>query len=149
MNPSISVQIICQQYYIPSKKKLVLWTSHVLEKIQPYAELNIRITDEEEARLLNKTWRNKNYATNVLSFTHDLIPHIRPKPIGDIVICAPVINEEATRQQKPKDAHWAHIIIHGTLHLLGFDHAQQDEAIKMEALEIELMSQLGYPNPYP
>lgn len=111
-------------------------------------EISIRIVDREESRTLNGQYRGKPTPTNILSFPADFPPGVDAPLLGDLAICAPVIEQEAEQQQKPPEAHWAHMVIHGTLHLLGYDHIEAGDAHKMEALEIALLDQLGYPNPY-
>lgn len=107
-----------------------------------------RIVDEDEGRALNRQWRELDYATNVLSFPADLPEDIGPAFLGDIVLCAPVIEREATEQGKRLADHWAHMIIHGVLHLRGFDHISADQARIMEDREIELLHKLGISDPY-
>jgi len=111
-------------------------------------ELTIRLVDAEEGRSLNHNYRGKDYATNVLSFPADLPPELDLPLLGDLVICVPVVAREATEQQKPLNAHWAHMVIHGCLHLLGYDHIDDADADEMEALERELLAQLGIADPY-
>jgi len=111
-------------------------------------ELTIRIVDEAESKQLNETWRQCPKPTNVLSFPFDSPPGVELPLIGDIVICAPLVALEATEQHKSLVAHWAHLVIHGTLHLLGYDHIDETQAQIMEQLEINLLHDLGYPNPY-
>jgi probable rRNA maturation factor len=106
-------------------------------------ELTLRITDEAESRALNHRYRGRDYATNVLSF-----PYQEPGMLGDLVLCAPVVAREAKAQGKPLRAHWAHLVIHGCLHLLGYDHEQSQAAEKMEKLEIRILRNLGFANPY-
>ncbi len=111
------------------------------------SELTIRIVDEEEMKELNMRWRGIDNSTNVLSFpAGDNI--IAPELLGDIAICAPVIEKEAIEQNKSQDAHWAHMVIHGVLHLLGYDHTNNDDAEIMESLEIKILNTLNFPNPY-
>lgn len=112
------------------------------------AEISLRIVDEAEITELNRNYRGKDYATNVLSFPADLPPELNLPHLGDIVICAGVVEQEAVAQRKTPEAHWAHMIVHGTLHLLGYDHLDDDEADAMEQLEIDILSSLNYPNPY-
>ncbi len=111
-------------------------------------ELTIRIVDETESRQLNETWRKCQGATNVLSFPFQCPPGIKVPLLGDIIICAPLVVREAKQQHKSLDAHWAHLVIHGTLHLLGYDHLEEVQAQRMEHLEIQALHHLGYPNPY-
>ena len=110
--------------------------------------LNLRIVDEPEGRELNRRWRERDYATNVLSFPADLPDAVGIHLLGDIVICAPVVEREAAEQGKPVHEHFAHLLIHGILHLRGFDHISARQAEVMEAREIRLLADLGIGNPY-
>jgi len=110
--------------------------------------ITIRIVDVAEAKQLNETWRHGNGPTNVLSFPFDYPPGVDISLLGDIVICAPLVAKEATEQHKSHNAHWAHLVIHGTLHLLGYDHIEEPQAQIMENIEIRILHKLGYPNPY-
>ncbi len=112
------------------------------------AELAIRIVDAEEGRTLNRDYRGKDYATNVLSFPAELPPGLRSPLIGDLAICAPVVLREAAEQAKPPRHHWAHLTVHGVLHLLGHDHIEDAEAEAMEALETRILARLGIADPY-
>ena len=112
------------------------------------AELTIRLVNEAEITELNHTYRNNNKATNVLSFPADLPEHIDIPLLGDMIICPSVVKREATEQHKALSSHWAHMVIHGTLHLLGYDHINEREAEEMENLEIQLLAGLGIDNPY-
>lgn len=103
----------------------------------------MRFVDEDEGRRLNQDYRGKDYATNVLTFVYDPSP-----PTGDIVLCAPVIAREAVEQGKPLEAHYAHMVVHGMLHLQGYDHEHADEATAMEAVESFILRRLGHPDPY-
>jgi probable rRNA maturation factor len=106
------------------------------------------LVDEPESRALNERYRGKDRPTNVLSFPAELPEELDIPLLGDIVICAPLVAEEASSQGKPVEAHWAHLVVHGVLHLLGHDHQLESEAREMEALEVELLASLGFPNPY-
>lgn len=108
----------------------------------------MRIVDEGEIAALNERWRSKRGATNVLSFPFDGDHSLAPGLLGDIVICAPVVRREAEEQHKSMEAHWAHMVVHGTLHLQGHDHINAEEAKEMETLEIRILQSLGYTNPY-
>jgi probable rRNA maturation factor len=109
-------------------------------------ELTLRFVDAEEGRLLNRTYRGKDYATNVLTFAY--AEHADDPVTGDIVICCPVIEKEAAEQGKPLEAHYAHMIVHGTLHAQGYDHEVEDEAREMETLETDILGGLGFAEPY-
>ncbi|GAB2540227.1 rRNA maturation RNase YbeY [Rhodanobacter koreensis] len=112
------------------------------------AELAIRIVDADEGRTLNRDYRGKDYATNVLSFPAELPPGVALPLLGDLAICAPVVLREAAEQGKAARDHWAHLTIHGVLHLLGYDHMEDTEAEAMEALETRILADLGIADPY-
>lgn len=125
------------------------WCELALRQRSADSEMTIRLIDEAEGRELNHTYRHKDYATNVLSFPADVPDDLLDIPLlGDLVICVPVVEREAAEQGKALQAHWAHLVIHGCLHLLGYDHIEDDEAEEMEALERELLAELGHPDPY-
>lgn len=133
---------------VPSAAAFRRWVAAALAGRTPHAAVDVRVVGSREARTLNRTWRGRDYATNVLSFPIDL-PQVTGLPLlGDIVLCAPVVKREARAQHKQARAHWAHLVVHGTLHLLGYDHEQPAEAAVMEATEIEILARLGYDNPY-
>lgn len=134
---------------LPSEAQLRRWCELALRQRTADSELTIRLVDEAEGRELNHTWRHKDYATNVLSFPADVPDGLLDIPLlGDLVICVPVVEREATEQAKTREAHWAHLVIHGCLHLLGYDHIDEAEAEEMESLERELLAELGHPDPY-
>ncbi|GAB1619205.1 rRNA maturation RNase YbeY [Pseudomonas sp. NGC7] len=125
------------------------WCELALRQRSADSEMTIRLVDEAEGRELNNTYRHKDYATNVLSFPADVPDDLLDIPLlGDLVICVAVVEREAAEQGKILEAHWAHLVIHGCLHLLGYDHIDDDEAEEMEALERELLAELGHPDPY-
>ncbi|MBF8732281.1 rRNA maturation RNase YbeY [Pseudomonas guariconensis] len=125
------------------------WCELALRQRTADSEMTIRLVDEPEGRELNRTYRHKDYATNVLSFPADVPDDLLDIPLlGDLVICVPVVEREAIEQGKSLEAHWAHLVIHGCLHLLGYDHIEDDEAEEMEALERTLLAELGHPDPY-
>ncbi|KAF1051961.1 MAG: Endoribonuclease YbeY [Stenotrophomonas maltophilia] len=145
----LDLQVASQATGLPDEAQLRLWCETALHQRKADSELTIRLVDEAEGRELNRTWRHKDYATNVLSFPADVPDEFLDIPLlGDLVICAPVVEREAAEQGKPAAAHWAHLVIHGCLHLLGYDHIDDDEAEEMEGLERELLAGLGYPDPY-
>lgn len=119
-----------------------------LQKCHEDQELAIRIVDPDESQQLNFQYRQKNKPTNILSFPFEAIPGVSFPLLGDLIICAPIVSKEAETQQKTLESHWAHMIIHGVLHLLGYDHIEESEAEKMENIEVKLMAELGYANPY-
>ena len=133
----------------PSDGEFRRWCELALRQRNADSELTIRLVDEAEGRELNRTWRQKDYATNVLSFPADVPDELLDIPLlGDLVICVPVVAREAAEQGKPLMAHWAHLVIHGCLHLLGYDHTEDAEAEEMEDLERQLLAELGHPDPY-
>jgi probable rRNA maturation factor len=143
----INIQYATGSKDVPDRRKISKWVRLALAGIREAAVLTIRIVDAKEAAVLNKTWRGINKATNVLSFPAGDNP-LMPELMGDIVICAPVISREAAEQDKTAHAHWAHMIIHGVLHLAGYDHTGKRDAKKMESLEIEKLESINFPNPY-
>ncbi|MEE7567916.1 rRNA maturation RNase YbeY, partial [Xanthomonas sp. Kuri4-3] len=137
---------------LPAAVSFRRWVAAALKGRIREADLAIRLVDEKEGRSLNHHYRGKDYATNVLSFPAEL-PEGLPKGIklpllGDLVICAPVVAREAAEQGKPLAAHYAHLTVHGTLHLLGWDHEDDREAEAMEQLEREILAELGVSDPY-
>ncbi len=145
---NIDIQNASSLNALPTESELSEWVEAALGDTGTEVELSIRIVDEEESKALNYQYRQKNRPTNVLSFPCELPPEVDIKLLGDLVICAPIVEKEAKEQEKSPTSHWAHMIIHGTLHLLGYDHIHDDDAEKMESTEIRLMQQLGYPSPY-
>ncbi len=133
---------------IPSIEQLENWVSHSLQSNFSQLEQTIRIVEESESRSLNKTWRGKDKATNVLSFPAEDSEYLDYDHLGDLVICASVVEAEASQQNKSPVSHWAHMVVHGMLHLQGFDHISNAEAEQMEAMEIEILTTLGHTNPY-
>lgn len=153
MKLHIEVQSATQFSSLPAVSQLREWIYTTLQMIpmnlgSSLSELTIRFIDREESATLNESYRNKKGPTNVLSFSNDPIPGLPFDLSGDLAICAPVVAEEANAQNKPLKAHFAHLIIHGILHLLGYDHIKAQEAAEMERLEIKVLSQLGYKDPY-
>ena len=146
MGINFTVQFISADSSIPTENELLGWAGAALDR--GVGEITIRITDEDEMRALNKRWLNIDKPTNVLSFPLNDTGDSPAGLVGDIVICAPVIRQEAAAQGKSPDAHWAHIIIHGILHLMGYDHINDMEAETMEAKETAILSDLGFPDPY-
>lgn len=145
---SLDLQIAYQAPDLPSKKQFQLWLETALLPYNKPFELTIRVVDNLESQSLNSQYRNKDKPTNVLSFPFEVPEGIELDLLGDLVIAADVVSIEAQEQNKPLHAHWAHMVIHGCLHLLGFDHINDQDAIEMEALEIKLLAQLGFKNPY-
>lgn len=142
---SLSVQYACKDEALPSRPTVRRWVSRALKATAPEsATVTVRFVDAEEGRELNRDYRDKDYATNVLSFVYDLPPELS----GDLVVCLPVVLKEAAEQGKGVEAHFAHMLVHGMLHLQGFDHENNEEAEEMEALEREILGKMGYPDPY-
>ncbi len=138
---SLSVQLASHQASLPTKMQFKKWAKAAL---RVDTEVTIRIVDAQEALELNSQYRGKDYATNVLTFPLTETPIL----MGDIVICAPVVADEAKLQHKSLEAHFAHLTVHGMLHLSGFDHETEPQAELMETLEVQIMAKLGYANPY-
>ncbi len=132
----------------PAQKALKKWALQVLKDKVDSAEITIRIVAVDEMTTLNSLYRQKNTPTNVLSFPLAMDDAMGVSILGDIVICAEVVNHEARAQGKSIEAHWAHMVIHGVLHLLGYDHEKKEQAALMEAIEIKLLQTLGFQNPY-
>lgn len=133
----------------PAEADIQRWVEAALQHEQrDNTELTVRIVDEAESAALNSQYRGKDYPTNVLSFTYDIPAEVEMNLLGDLVICAPVVQHEAGQQGKAEQAHWAHMIIHGVLHLLGFDHLNDSDAQNMERHEIAILAKLGFPDPY-
>ena len=135
---------------IPSAASFRRWTQAALAgaRHRKHAEISVRIVGVREGRALNRQYRGRDYATNVLSFPVELPPGVRSPLLGDIVICAPVVAREAREQGKSGRDHYAHLTVHGVLHLLGFDHQNDKDAARMEALEIRILEGLAVPDPY-
>ncbi|KAB7897952.1 rRNA maturation RNase YbeY [Rouxiella sp. S1S-2] len=133
---------------LPAESDFQQWLEAVLPQFQEESEVTIRIVDEAESQELNMTYRGKDKSTNVLSFPFEAPPGMELPLLGDLVICRQVVELEAREQNKALNAHWAHMVVHGSLHLLGYDHIVDEEAEEMEAIEIEIMQSLGHPDPY-
>jgi probable rRNA maturation factor len=131
----------------PADEQFETWVTAVLQS-RGDAELTIRLVGREESRTLNHTYRGKDRETNVLSFPAELPDGVDIPLLGDIVICAPLVEQEALEQAKPVEHHWAHLTLHGLLHLLGYDHVEESDAKEMEALETSLLASLGISDPY-
>lgn len=155
----LDIQLACDASAVPARERLEAWLSAALARVCDVSgqatELTLRIVDEVEGAELNRRYRGRRGATNVLSFPFELPPGLDPDAarqlptlLGDLVLCAPVVAREAAEQRKPPHAHWAHLVVHGLLHLLGHDHNEAAEAIRMEALETAILRGLGFPPPY-
>ncbi|HET8705319.1 MAG TPA: rRNA maturation RNase YbeY [Pseudomonadales bacterium] len=155
MDVIVDLQLASDAAGLPTEADFQHWVKTALEgqlAEVDAVELSIRLVDNEESAELNQTYRHKTGPTNVLSFPFESPEAVEfddeAELLGDLVICAPVVEKEATEQKKLLQSHWAHMVIHGTLHLLGYDHIEEADAEEMEALEIKLMEKLGYDNPY-
>ena len=156
----IDVQIGCDESLlndVPNEEQLSDWAQHALNAAcagneKRNGDITVRIVDAEESQALNNEYRGKDKPTNVLSFPFEM-PEGLPADamsalLGDIVICAPVVAQEANEQGKALTAHWAHMIVHGVLHLLGYDHIDDADANEMETLEINILANIGFADPY-
>ena len=143
MRSQLAVQMAARGAGLPSAAKLRRWARAAM---RGDARVTIRVVGTSEARRLNRVYRRKDYATNVLSFCYGADGGNGVS--GDIVLCAPVVRREAARQRKALDAHFAHLVVHGVLHLRGYDHGDASAAKRMEALETKVLAKLGYPDPY-
>lgn len=154
----ITVQFASSRRNVPATPSFIAWANAAFERATARRsrrntprELTIRIVGAAESRALNRTWRGKDKPTNVLSFPaqDESFRHMdEPVPLGDLAICAPVVAREAREQGKSARAHWAHMVVHGVLHLLGYDHENDADANRMEGEEIRILQQLGFNNPY-
>ena len=145
---TLDLQLASTASGLPTAPQFQQWLEAAILPFQPEAEVTVRIVDNSESQQLNFDYRGKDKPTNVLSFPFQCPPGIELPLLGDLVICAPVVAQEATEQDKPLIAHWAHMVVHGSLHLLGFDHINDDDAEQMEAEEVTILQQLGFANPY-
>jgi probable rRNA maturation factor len=150
---SVDVQVASAASSVPADEDIRTWIAAVLSQLDftDKVEVSVRVVDVDESRYLNKTYREKDIPTNVLSFPAgmgDYAPDDVRRPLGDIVVCAPVVEAEATSRGKAPVDHWAHLVVHGTLHLLGFDHQNNAEAAEMEAIERAVLGTQGIADPY-
>lgn len=149
MPATLDYQLACDDQPVPSALVVQEWLNTIFVQRQLISgEVTIRIVESSEGQALNHAYRQKDSATNVLSFPFEAPEGITMDFLGDIVICAEVVNREAETQHKTRDAHWAHMVVHGVLHLLGFDHTNEVDAEQMEALEVEILNTLGIDDPY-
>ena len=133
---------------LPTEEQIVQWATAAVQPEGDEVEMTVRIVDEAESHELNLTYRGKDRPTNVLSFPFECPDEVELPLLGDLVICRQVVEREAAEQEKPLIAHWAHMVVHGSLHLLGYDHIEDDEAEEMESLETQIMQGLGFDDPY-
>ena len=133
---------------LPTEDQIVQWATAAVQPEGDVVEMTVRIVDEAESHELNLTYRGKDRSTNVLSFPFECPDEVELPLLGDLVICRQVVEREAAEQEKPLMAHWAHMVVHGSLHLLGYDHIEDNEAEEMESLETQIMQGLGFDDPY-
>ena len=148
MSFEVDVQRASTSTLLPEEQVLAEWARAVLMKHCEAAALSLRLVDEVEGADLNHTFRQRDGATNVLSFSFEAPELTAPPLLGDVVICAPVVEREASAQGKSFDAHYAHMVVHGVLHLLGHDHDTDADAARMERLERDHLGGLGFSDPY-
>lgn len=149
MSIQLDLQIACEnEQGLPSADQFSHWLTQAVSGFQKQAEVTIRIVDEAESHQLNFDYRGKDRPTNVLSFPFEAPPGIEIDLLGDLIICRQVVEREAQEQNTPLTSHWAHMVVHGSLHLLGYDHIEDDEAEEMESLEADIMQAMGFEDPY-
>lgn len=148
MQADIEVQIASRASGLPTVAQLRRWARAALAEAPGRPELTVRIVDEAESAELNRTYRMVSGPTNVLSFPFEPPEPAKLPLLGDVVICAPVVEKEAREQNKTADAHWAHMVVHGALHLLGYDHQREGDAERMESEERRILARLGFSDPY-
>ncbi|HET8701924.1 MAG TPA: rRNA maturation RNase YbeY [Nitrococcus sp.] len=144
----IDLQLASCNPDVPELEQFECWVAAALCGARDAAEIAIRVVDEKEGRELNAIYRGHDYATNILAFPAELPEGVDAALLGDLVICAPIVIREAVEQGKPWAAHWAHLVVHGVLHLLGYDHEEEAAATMMESRERAVLAELGYPDPY-
>jgi probable rRNA maturation factor len=152
MTTHVDIDVASGSTHIPVTEHIEHWISTALTAVpdldRPDTEVSVYIVDEPESQELNLRYRQQDKPTNVLSFPADIPPELNLPILGDLVICAPVVEREAVEQHKTLEAHWAHMVVHGTLHLLGYDHITDPEAEEMESLETRILTEMGFPAPY-
>ena len=145
----LDLQVACEETSgLPEEALFQRWLDGTVPAFQAESEVTLSLVDEAESHELNLTYRGMDKSTNVLSFPFEVPEGMEMPLLGDLVICRQVVEREAKEQGKPLEAHWAHMVVHGSLHLLGYDHIEDDEAEEMEGLETEIMLALGYDDPY-
>jgi len=152
MNLTLDLQLACSQPNLPNEAQLTLWLQAALTGHLESAEVSVRIVEEAESQELNEQYRSMNKPTNILSFPFELPPGVPAEEmnflLGDLVVCAAIVAQEAAQQNKDLPHHWAHMVIHGALHLLGFDHIESVDAEQMEQMEREILAGLDISDPY-
>jgi len=153
MELDLDLQLACADAALPTLERFDAWARAAIGAARPVAALTIRLVESEESQALNRDYRGIDRPTNVLSFPFEVPPGIDPEDpvqalLGDLVICPAVVRREAREQGKDETAHWAHMVVHGILHLLDYDHITEAGASEMEALETRILGGLGFPPPY-
>lgn len=151
MSHQIDLQIACEETQLPSKEQFQLWVDTALAEVNTTNkdfELTIRLVDIEESQQLNLQYRGKDRPTNVLSFPFEVPEGIELNLLGDLIICIDVMKKEVNDQNKVLFDHWAHLVVHGCLHLVGFDHISDSDALEMETIEVSVLKKLNISNPY-
>jgi probable rRNA maturation factor len=144
----LDVSFAARRPWVPSRRQFKLWAAAALEAAAARHALSVRVVGTAQSRRLNAHYRHKDKPTNVLSFAGAGLAPDGRHYLGELVICAPVVAREARCQDKPREAHWAHMTVHGVLHLLGFDHERPKDARKMASREIQILDRLGFSDPY-
>jgi probable rRNA maturation factor len=148
-NIILDIQVACfNNTYRPERKDFKIWLKEILKNERSTHEITIRIVEKKEIKQINLQYRGEKKTTNILAFPYSKIKKKKLIFLGDLIICSTVLQEEAKIQKKTLKSHWAHMIIHGTLHLLGYNHINESQQKKMESLETNIMLALGYTNPY-
>ncbi len=158
MNITVDLQVACQVDSVPQETEVRVWLEQAYQAGSPNAsrqcDVSVRIVDEDESRQLNNQFRQQDKATNVLAFPagspdeFSALPEDAARPLGDLVICGPLVEREAEDQGKSPDGHWGHLLIHGMLHLLGYDHEISSQATEMETMERKILADRGFEDPY-
>jgi len=152
MTHEIDLQVACTPTELPTKEQFQLWVDTALAEVSSEPrqefELTIRLVNNEESQQLNMQYRGKDKPTNVLSFPFEVPEGVELNLLGDLIICIEVMKQEAQEQNKALFDHWAHLVIHGCLHLVGFDHISDTEAVEMESIETSILKKLGISDPY-
>ena len=148
MSTKVVMQLASPGESVPAVSQFQRWVAATTASHREAAEVTVRVVDADESRELNQRYRHKDHPTNVLAFPADIPAFVGEPALGDLVICRPVVVREALDQDKPEEAHWAHMVVHGTLHLLGYDHQDDKQAQQMEALGVQILRGLGYADPY-
>ena len=148
MTHHVDIQFASVVSSLPSAESIKVWSNAALAASSHDTELTVRIVDEQEIAQLNERFRDQQGTTNVLAFPAEVPAEAGVSLLGDVIICAPVVIAEAQAQGKATDAHWAHLVVHGILHLQGFDHQNEAQSTEMETCEVDILARLGYSNPY-